>query len=534
MAGVSIVERYLKSLKEEKTLLFITISLAMIFYFMTLSLNSTYDDNLSYLNIGKELSETGNYTGNFWNRPPVIPFTVSVLYSLGLGLITITIFLPLAFLILFLLANFFLFRTLYNRGLAFLVTWAIMALPSFWRWSERVGTDTPLGVFAIFSLLFFYLGIEKDRKYLIITSVFFALSFLTKIIGVALIPVFILYMIYRRRWNVLATREFGLGLLIGTAIPAIVILSIFLSDPTIFSTDSIYFATVPQGQALMLKFFLNPLFVFVPLGMLRVFKNRRKEHVLVLLSILFFLVIISRMVMLMRYVTVIYGLIFFLSIYGLMLVKRRDVGKYIFGAIFIAGILIGLVNSVYLMGIDSEMRYGVRDVASFTEESIATGERIAAGNIAGYLTTYTSRYVVSFPYYVDVVNVTTSIDKFNSIVTNSNHELYEKYVALARMEDPKYYYYFYDGWVEENNITYIVWSIYDEFLLEPEESYYNIRYAGVELPVKRIYNSLRPPSGYGFSSNVYNHLETDNKYEKVKEFHKEGNKIIIIYKYNGH
>ena len=529
-----LIERYINSLKDEKILFFLTIGFVLIFYFMTLSLNSTYDDNLSYLDIGKELAETGKYTGNFWNRAPTLPFIITVLYFLGTDIIIITVLIPLIFIVLFLIANHSMFRTLYNWRIALFVDWAIIALPSFWRWSERVLVDTPFGAFAIFSLLFFYVGLEKDRRYLILSSLFFALTFLTKISGLVLIPIFLIYIIYRRKLNILVKKESIISITLGLLLPASVMWLIFTSDTSIFSIDTIYFAAVPQGKDYLIKFFLNPLFIFVPLGVYRAMKEWRKEHAIVLATITMFLLTFSTIATLMRYLIVLYGPIFFLSVYGLLMLNSRRFGKILFSVIFVSGVIVGLVNTIYIIDfVDSKTRFGVRDLAYFVEGSVNLNETIAAGNMAGYLSTYTSRNVIGFTYHVDVENRTILVGDFNRIVTNPSHELYEKYVAFARNEKTKDYYYFEDNWVEENNITYVVWSIYDDFLLNPKEEYYNIRYAGIEIPAKGAYHSIFPPPDYELSSDLFQYLETSGNYKKIKEFHKEDYIIIVLYRFVG-
>jgi len=235
----------------------------------------------------------------------------------------------------------------------------------------------------------------------------------------------------------------------------------------------------------------------------------------------------------MRYLTVIYGFIFFLSVYGMMLLRRRGKWNLVFILFIITGLSVGLVNSAYVLGIDSNTRFGVRDLASFVEEDVDDNKRIAGGNLGGYLVTYTSKDVVSFPYHIEIGNEVVTIQEYYNIVTDPHNELHERYILLARGGRIKDYYYFDTNWVEENNISYIVWSIYDEFLIAPKEDYYNIIYAGIELPIKRPYISMRPPPDYEFSSDIYIHLETSGKYKKVKEFHKEGQKIIVIYRFDG-
>ena len=136
-------------------------------------------------------------------------------------------------------------------------------------------------------------------------------------------------------------------------------------------------------------------------------------------------------------------------------------------------------------------------------------------------------------YYVEIDNKTIKNEEYYNILTNPNDALSEEYALLTNQGKLRFFYDFNDNWVIENNITYIIWSIYDDFLIKPKESYYNIKYTGLEIPIKRQYLSTRPPPDYQFSSNIFDRLEKSEKYERIKEFYKEYQKIIVIYEFVG-
>ncbi len=522
-------------LKKDIILLSIFFVFVILFYSSLFSYNSTHDDNLRYINIGRTLAEEGKYIGNFWNSPPLVPFMIFLLYSSGVNLFAITFIIPLFFIILFLIANFYLFRTLYNRTIGYLVMFMIITLPSFLRWASKISTDLPSATFAVLSMFFFYLGIEKERKHLVLSSLFFVLSLLSKISGIMLVIVYTFYILYRRKLNILKTKEFLLSISIATIIPSVVMAVLYVSDPSIFSFKSIYHAVLYQGQGLMIKFFLNPLFLFVPLGIWKVIKdikngkNIEKEHMLIILAIVSFLFLFTRMITLMRYLTVIYGMISFLSIYGLFALRKGKLA-FLFVLILSAGLIVGFINTVYLMDIDNNTRYGVYDVAEYISKFLGN-EIIAAGMIGKYLTTYTSKNIVLFPTYVDIDNKTITYEEYFDIITNPSNPNYNKYVSLTREGKIKTYVYFDEKWLRDNNVSYVIWSLYDDFSLNPREEYYNIKYAGIELPIKRPYNTIRPPPDFVFSSEIYKYLESSNNFEVIKKFYKNGQKIIIIYKY---
>ncbi len=104
------------------------------------------------------------------------------------------------------LGVFLLTKKLYNKEIGFLSAVLLVALPSFVTYSVFFYTDMLFVFYATMALLLFLLSIKENNvKYWFLSSVFFALAFLTKIVGLIFlifIPIAFVYMMFRmKEWS---------------------------------------------------------------------------------------------------------------------------------------------------------------------------------------------------------------------------------------------------------------------------------------------------------------------------------------------
>ena len=520
-----------KKVKKYQELMFISLILlfTISFYSLTISLNTTYYDNLDYLHLGKNL-KNGLYDRNFWLRPIVLPFLISIFYLSGLDLFAITFVLPLIFLIAFFMVNFYFIKILFNRFLAYITTCFLVTFPALWRWGQYISVDFLFAVFGILSLILFYLAVEKGKKwYLVYSFIAFSISFLTKVSAAAILIIFILYLLYRRKTKFLISKEFLLGIFISFIIILIPIFWIYSSSGSeVLRPEILNFSFASESQEFIFNFLLTPIVIFLPFGFVYIIKKRKNEHILLLITFFIFLIIFTRTAALIRYFTMIYSIVFVFSLFGFFWLKEKIKIKYIFEILLILFLFVAFLNSIYLLKINSDANYGVMELSEYVEKNL--NGTISIGSLVQYLDVYTTKNIKQVPHYVEINYTEVDYDEYFNIVINKSHPLNSFYFESSRSGNIREYYKFNDTWIKNNNISYVILSIYDEFRISPVEKYYNIFYGGIELPIKRPYLCFRPPEDYKFNSEFYSHIESSNMYEKVKEIKKGNQTVFIIYK----
>ncbi|MCJ7817067.1 MAG: glycosyltransferase family 39 protein [Candidatus Aenigmarchaeota archaeon] len=445
-----------------------------------------------------------------------------------MDLFSITFILPLTFLISFFIVNFYFIKILYNRINAYIVTCFLLTFAPLWRWGQYVLVDVPFAVFGILSLILFYLAVEKRKKwYLVYSFIAFSFSFLIKISATAILIIFILYLIYRKKTSIIISREFLIGFIISFIIILIPIFWVYsISGSEFLRLDILNFVFASESQEFIVNFLLSPIVIFLPFGIPYIIKKRTKEHVLLLITFLVFLIIFNR-VALIRYFTMIFSIVFIFSLFGFFWIKEKIKIKKIFEILLILFLVASFLNSIYLLQINLNTNYGVKDLSDYVEKNL--NGTISAGSLSGYIGIYTTKDIAQIPHLVKVKDTEITFDEWYNVVVNKSHSLNAYYIESTKNGTVSDRFYFDDDWVNENNVSYVVLSIYDEFLEHPVEKYYNIFYSGIEIPIKRNYLWMRPPPDYKFNSELYHHIETSNMYRKTKEINKGNQTVFIIY-----
>jgi hypothetical protein len=88
-----------------------------------------------------------------------------------------------------------------------------------------------------------------------------------------------------------------------------------------------------------------------------------------------------------------------------------------------------------------------------------------------------------------------------------------------------------DNWVANNNISYVILSIFREFKRVPVTVYTHPKYGPFDIKFGNgTYLYFKPPPDYQFQSELYKRLENRSKYEKVKEIYRDEQVIFVVYK----
>ncbi len=181
-------------------------------------------DEAFYGSVSKEILRTGDWINLYWagspwsDKPPLYMWVTNVFYNLfGINEFSVRLFSSLCGTGT-VVAVYLLSRELYSRraavasSLVLLTTWHFI-------WSSKVGMlDSTLTFFITLSLLLFQLGLT-ERKFLFFVPIAFALAFLTKGPGAAVIPLIILmYAFLSKKPGILLDARLVAGAFIAAAV----------------------------------------------------------------------------------------------------------------------------------------------------------------------------------------------------------------------------------------------------------------------------------------------------------------------------
>ena len=477
-------------------------------------------DENSYISLGKSIVNGEHYSCGFPDARIIIPSLIALFLSIGFDIYTIQFLIPLIFMNLTIIVTYFLAKTMYGEKEAIIVTLFLFTFPFFWQWGLSILTDIPLAALSSLFILFFYLGVEKEKKYLPIAAIFLLLAFFTKSSAILLIPPAFLYLLIANK-RLILTKEFIISVVIVPLLFLLVyiLFHIFLSAnmDTAASSRSLY---IPISYLEMLSLGYAPALLFGVFGV-----SREKRTVFLGLIILTFFTFFCLINFHVRNLSPLFPIFGIFVARGYINLRSRFNGKKIIDLVLIIFLVISVANSLYLVDSSKDARWGVVTLSKHVNlmEENAT---IASNYNSGYLNVSTSKNVITIPYYWEVDGEMIDVEKFWSIVTNKSAPNSSRYAELYKSGKIKPYfnYHFDDEWIEDNHVDYVILSIYAEGH-SSEIKYHYPKYAWIEVPFIKIptYNS-----NLKFQSKLYEICE--EKYEKVDEIYKENQLIFNIYK----
>ena len=483
-----------------------------------MDLNSIYPDEIGYIYLGQSILN-GEYPAQFIHRLPLIPSLISLFFSAGFSVHTIRILIPVIFMNSALVTTYFFTKTLYTKKEAIIAALFLFTFPFFWQGGLSVLVDIPLAVLSTLFILFFYLGVERDKKYLPISAIFLSLAFLTKLSAILLIASAFLYLLITNR-RLILTKEFIISVVIVPVLFLFVLglFHIFLSAnvDVSHSSRSLY---VPIHYWDMLSLGYAPMLLFAFLGI-----SREKRTIFLGLTVLIFITFFSLTNFHVRYLSPLFPIFGIFVARGYINLRNKFNMKKMVDLVFIIFLIISVVNSLYLVDLKNNARWGVVTLSEHVN-AIEGNVTIASDYNPGYLKVVTTKNVITIPYYYKFNDKMVEVEKFWSIATNKSHPNSSRYAELRKSGQlkPYFHYYFDDEWIEDNHVDYIILSIYAEGR-SSEMRYHHPKYAGIEVPF------IKTPiySGDSFQSKLYKVCE--EKYERVDEVYKEKDLTFIIYK----
>ena len=474
-------------------------------------LESFCPDGNMYLSLQKSIH---------WGFPDarlIIPSLIALFLFISFDIPTIQFLIPLIFMNATIIVTYFLAKTMYGEKEAIIATLFLFTFPFFWSYGLSILLDIPLAALSSSFILFFYLGVEKGKKYLPIAAIFLLLAFLTKASAILLIPPAFLYLLIANK-RLILTKEFIISVVIAPLLFLFVyiLFHIFLSVDLVTTTAGTLYMPIHYWEMLSLGYAPALLFAFFGI-------SREKRTIFLSLIVLIFITFFSLTNFHVRYLSPLFPIFGIFVARGYINLRDRFNLKKLIDLVLIIFLVISFINSLYLVDLSNNARWGVVTLSKHVN-AIEGNVTIASDYNPDYLSIATAKNVIRIPRYYEFNGEIVEIDYFWSIVTNKSDPNSSKYGELYKSEKIKpYFYYFDDEWIEDNHVDYVILSIYDEGH-SSEMRYHHPKYAWIEVPFIKtpIYTSDL------FQSKLYKICE--EKYERVDEVYKENRLIFIIYK----
>jgi len=453
-------------------------------------------DECAYLHLGKGIVDGSDYYHSFPDGRPIIPSIIALFLYLGFDIVTVRLVIPIIFMNLALISTYTLGKTLFGRKEAFIATLFLFTFPFFWDFGTTTMVDIPLTIFTTLFLLFFYLGIEKDIKFLPISAILISIALLVKMNAILFIFSAFFYWIIRRKWDICIKKEF--------IISALIIPLSFLTTYAIFHvfmSANFDFSNVEGGLTAPFRTFEILRLGFAPILVLTIFgisKERRSIYLwLPILTFFVFWAITGRFFAL-RHFTPLFPIIGILIAIGFFKLLDKYNKKFIC-IVFIILLAVSFVHVVYLQDYHKTTIWGIT--------SLSTSVNKLDGKVG--VDDYTARYYLKASTDKDIISAFGTSGKYpHTLLT---------YDIIT------------DEWIHKNNIDHIILSIYGEQYRTKFEDCIHPKFLMVEFPFINFcqYGQL-PQSERQFKSELYNMCEEN--YEKVDVICKEEQKVFIIYK----
>ncbi len=202
-------------MKENRLVLALLVLLNILIwiYFLGIDKRMWWDEAV-YLSLGKGILK-GNY-GIPPNRDVFRPIIFPILMVLGFlldGEILIRLIVEV-FSILSILGAYYLGKKLYDEKVGLLSAFLLCSSPLYIFFSQKILTETVFITFSSLALATFYIGIEKDRKFIYISAFLTGISILTKYFGSFLLIFYLIYILLRKKMSLIKEKEFYFSLII--------------------------------------------------------------------------------------------------------------------------------------------------------------------------------------------------------------------------------------------------------------------------------------------------------------------------------
>lgn len=453
-------------------------------------------DECIYLHLGKCIVEGNEYYHGFPDGRPIIPSIIALFLYLGFDIVAVRFLIPIIFMNSALISTYTLGKTLYGRKEAFIATLFLFTFPYFWLFGNATYVDIPLITFTTLFLLFFYLGIEKETKYLYISAILISIALLVKLTAILFIFPAFLYLIIRKKWDICRKKEFIISVMV---IP-LLFLS-FYSLFHVFMSANMNFSEIERAANIPFRFYEILRLIYAPILVLAFFGiSKEKRSIYLCLPIITFFVFWSiqgRFFYLRHFVSLLPIIGIFIGVGFFKLLNKYN--KKFICILLIFLLAVSFVHAVYLQDYHKDTCWGITTLSNAVNElngkvgfdEVTIGEYLRASTDTDIKGVF--RISGQFPHALHTYDIVT------------------------------------DEWLHKNNIDYIILSIYGEQYRTKFENCFYPKYLMIEVPFMKICDYSRLPlSDFQFKSDLYNMCK--KKYEHVDVIYRDGREIFIIYK----
>jgi 4-amino-4-deoxy-L-arabinose transferase-like glycosyltransferase len=258
-------------------------------------------DEVVYLSLGSSILK-GRYEivpNRDTFRPVLFPVLIALSFLInGENLVRILVAI---FSIFSIISTYYMGKKLFDVKTGLLAALVLLNFPLFIFYSNKILAETIFLTFTPLALTTFYLGIEKDYKFLLLSALFTGMSILTKYFGFFLVLIYLVYIILNKKIQIFKKREFYIALAIFFLLltPWFIINTIYYRNPIggIFENAEIY---LPLEKNQSFYFFLVDSWkifglsvIFIPVGIFYAIKERKNNSLLILIYALIPFIIFS-------------------------------------------------------------------------------------------------------------------------------------------------------------------------------------------------------------------------------------------------
>ena len=388
-----------------KALFISSLILSIILRFSLLNVNKgLWWDEAVYLSLGRNILNKKYYIDVIASdkesfRSPFLPLISA--FSLLIDKEIVARLIVLLFSITGMITTYYLGKTLFDRKTGYLAATLLSSFPLYIFFGQMILSESIFVTFFSLSLLTFYLGIEKEKKYLYYCGFLTGLSFLTKYFALIIPVLYILYILLRRKEKILLKKEtwVSIGIFLLTISPWFILGIEYYNNPIGGMIKNIEVYSQAFVQPLNF-FFLNIYRIFgycvvlIPISLYFLLKDRKPQHVLIVISIILpFLYFSLSPHKEMRY------LVSFSSVYAIGIVYAiRRMKKY---ETLTISLLIFFIIQGYFLGYQTikeneDVGLALKEGSLFLKEITSPDEYVMSESYP-YITYYSERIAVRIP-----------------------------------------------------------------------------------------------------------------------------------------
>ena len=281
----------------EKLFFISSLILSMIMRLLLFNINKgLWWDEAVYLSLGKNILKQKYYIDVIASdresfRSPFLPLISALSFFLDEEIFVK--FIVLLFSLISIITTYYLGKIFFDKKTGYLSAALLSSFPLYIFFGQRILSESIFVTFFSLSLLTFYLGVEKNKKYLYYCGFLTGLSYLTKYFAMILPVLYFFYILLRRKEKIILKKEtwISLGIFFLTISPWIILSVKYYKSPLggIFKNFEVY----SQASVQPFYFFFSNIhkifgycIILIPVSLYFLVKDRKPQNVFIIISII--------------------------------------------------------------------------------------------------------------------------------------------------------------------------------------------------------------------------------------------------------